>query len=96
MKYIDGIINFLFQSLKRHVVYVLVLIILVLGSSFLINNFVPAPGEGDKWVLLWSINTLLTIMLKFIFITVSTICLIYGGLKLYKYIQNKKSKGNSE
>ena len=81
-KYFDAISNYLFNSLKRHAIYLLVVLFIILLTNSIINNFVPATGEEHKWMVLYSVNSLFKVILEMMVIFVSIIILTYTGLKL--------------
>lgn len=88
-KYLDAITNYLFNSLKRHAFYLLVVLFIILVTNTIVNNFVPAAGEEHKWMVMYAVNSLFKVMLEMMLIFISIIIVTYTGLKLYKKIKKK-------
>lgn len=88
-KYIDALSDYLFNSLKRHAFYLLVVLFIILVTNSIVNNFVPVSGEEHKWMVLYAVNSFFKVMLEMMLIFISIVIITFTGLKLYKKIKKK-------
>lgn len=94
-KYIDAISYWLFNSLKRHALYFIIVIGAIVLTNAIVNNFVPQAGEEHKWMFLYAVNSLLKIILEMMLIFVSVIIVTYAGLSIYKKIKKKDDEDSN-
>lgn len=95
-KYIDAISYWLFNSLKRHALYFIIVIGAIVLTNAIVNNFVPQAGEEHKWMFLYAVNSLLKVLLEMMLVFVGVIIVTYASLSIYKKVKNKDEEDSDK